>query len=301
MLENTNTSLHSSKGKDPLDESAGKRPGASFKRSRRSSKSRMLMIPWALSAFLALTLFTTFTYMPPDLPDKHPHILHNDVKQLIPRTNTAAGGSAASSPAMMDQQHEQHDAPKKTGDDVSPQNAKANSQNNESTETNNAQQQQVKEEASDSIVEDQLDLASLHLPADAKSVLLNEVPPNHPMNQNPIMSVLKEAAVGEISLEDWKKLPGLTQSLKELYGPRVVANDDDAGPIVLGMETCQAYRDMVPFEKRYVGAAGMFNTGTNALEHHLRVNVLHVDNVWQVPWGKFGVEMILKSRRLLPR
>lgn len=295
MIENTNTSLVSSKGKDPLDESAGKRPGASLKRSRRSSKSRMLMIPWALSAFLALTLFTTFTYMPPDLPDKHPHILHNDVKQLIPRASTAAGGGAASSPAIIDQQYEQHDASKKTGDDASPQNDKTNPQNNESTETNNAQQQrQVKEEAPNSIAEDQLDLASLRLPADAKSVLLNEVPPNHPMNQNPIMSVLKEAAVGEISLEDWKKLPGLTQSLKELYGPRVVANNNDddnaAGPIVLGMETCQAYRDMVPFEKRYVGAAGMFNTGTNALEHHLRVNVLHVDNVWQVPWGKLGAE-----------
>ena len=219
LLENT--SSHKAKEKDIIGESAGRRlvsDSSLLKRTRsarlvgRLSRSPRVLMPWALSAFLALTLFATFAHQPPDLPDKHPYILQNELVAAIPHK----------------------DAP---------------------TNKNNNQHAQV------TTTKDEIDLASSHLPADAKSVILNEVPANHPMNQNPIMSVLREAAVLEIALDDWKKLPGLPQILSDLYGNRVVSTNQ--GPLVLGMDTCKAYRDAVPMEKRYLGPAGMFNTQSN--------------------------------------
>jgi hypothetical protein len=141
-------------------------------------------------------------------------------------------------------------------------------------------------------------LAALHLPVDASSVILSEVPENHPMQQNPILSVLREAAVDEISLDDWKTLPELAMNLSDLFGPRIVSahrpktalDETNTGPIVLGMETCEAYRNNVPLGERYTGPAGMFNTGTNALTHHLSHNIETIGNVWQIPWGKHRME-----------
>jgi hypothetical protein len=41
----------------------------------------------------------------------------------------------------------------------------------------------------------------------------------------------------------------------------------------------------VPKNRRIVAVAGLFNTGTNAMEFHLRQNIL-APSKWQVPWGK---------------
>ena len=215
-------------------------------------------MPWVLSAFLAFSLFTTFTYQPPDLPDKHPHIVHNEITASSVNLMPGLGSSSRS---------------------LLPSNS----------EEDNAQSQQMVDGVARDVSFGEVDLESLHLPINATTVDLSQVPDIHPMQQNPIMSVLREALVNEISLDDWKELPNLARNLSDLYGSRIVSKGEKAantGPIVLGMETCEAYRKAVPLEDRYVGAAGMFNTGTNALEHHLERNVLNVGSVWQVPWGK---------------
>ena len=45
-------------------------------------------------------------------------------------------------------------------------------------------------------------------------------------------------------------------------------------PVVRGMETCAAYRRSVPREQRYVGVAGLFNSGTTALSIYLQHNLV---------------------------
>jgi hypothetical protein len=58
------------------------------------------------------------------------------------------------------------------------------------------------------------------------------------------------------------------------------------GPIVRGMERDQMHHDTVSPKQRYTAVAGMFNTGTNAMEHHLRHNLVQMRRTWQVPRGK---------------
>lgn len=48
---------------------------------------------------------------------------------------------------------------------------------------------------------------------------------------------------------------------------------------------CETYRKNVPQSRRIVAVAGLFNTGTNAMEFHLRKNIM-APSKWQVPWGK---------------
>lgn len=218
----------------------------SVKRTHRSSTR--LLVPWALSAFLALTLFTTFTYQPPDLPNGHPHISINDF--------TETSGSSVHRPAPPEPSSSNAARPPPPSDNAF----------------------------------GQIDLASLHLPLNATSVYLHQIPAHHPMQQNPILAALREAAVEQIPLDSWKQLPQMAEQLQDLYGPRTVSSTNT--PLVLGMETCAAYREAVPLAERYVGPAGMFNTGTNALEHHLRTNILKVGSVWQIPWGKYVVYLM---------
>lgn len=76
--------------------------------------------------------------------------------------------------------------------------------------------------------------------------------------------------------------------LQSLYGDMKV-------PIVLGMERCSTYRDAVPQHERYTAVAGMFNTGTNAMEHHLKHNLVNMRSTWQVPWGKHRMPFVRLS------
>lgn len=253
-----------------------------------------VLIPWLLSILLAISLFTTFTSMPPELPETLPHIAHNDVNRLAaPTALRPTKAVDAGTAAKVDQ-------------------AAAVEEMNKAAAMNDNQQQgnhrapTTRDDETITSSYGQIDLASLHLDASAASVDLKQVPANHPMQQNPIMNVLRKAMVSEISLDDWKALPDLAKNLVDLYGARIFAaattsttthnstnnnNDNtDDGPIVLGMETCEAYRKAVPFKERYVGPAGMFNTGTNALTHHLSKNLVNMGHVWQIPWGKHRME-----------
>jgi len=108
-----------------------------------------------------------------------------------------------------------------------------------------------------------------------------------------------------ISVGDWMKqlagidlTPEMEANLPSWSKVREVVGD---GPVVLGLESCPRFRDIVPPLERMLGAAGMFNTGTNLVTHLLKKNCeiperreLHGPNQskesygmrWQVPWGK---------------
>lgn len=94
-----------------------------------------------------------------------------------------------------------------------------------------------------------------------------------------LVRILSEAGVdvGELPLDTLERLP--TQStLTRLYG-------NFSEPPIWGLEHCTAYREKVQRADRFVGVAGLFNTGTNLLAHHLENN-LDMSMRWQVPWGK---------------
>jgi hypothetical protein len=79
----------------------------------------------------------------------------------------------------------------------------------------------------------------------------------------PILRIL-ELAGHDIHNDKEIKRPSLPKWSKifEAYGP----------PNVLGLESCQAYLDSVEPNKRTLGVAGLFNTGTNLLYALLDTN-----------------------------
>jgi hypothetical protein len=100
------------------------------------------------------------------------------------------------------------------------------------------------------------------------------------IGREPILDLLKEAGVRDLSVGRIQTLPTWSQVV-ELYGDET---------IVLGADRCEEYRRKTPPSEAYVGVAGLFNTGTNLLEYHLRTNLRHPASIyhyrWQVPWGK---------------
>jgi hypothetical protein len=100
---------------------------------------------------------------------------------------------------------------------------------------------------------------------------------------NPILQVLLEAGLKDIDPKELDGLPS-AKTLTMLYGP---LNE----PVVVGMETCAAYRDKVPPKNRIAAVAGLFNTGTNAMAFHLRNNI-NIKTTWQIPWGKHRMEFV---------
>lgn len=67
-------------------------------------------------------------------------------------------------------------------------------------------------------------------------------------------------------------------TIESLYGSE---------PRIVGLESCARYRDAVPLPDRFLGVAGLFNTGTNALAWSLVNNIqMPTRPRWQVPWGK---------------
>lgn len=54
------------------------------------------------------------------------------------------------------------------------------------------------------------------------------------------------------------------KTITELYGAD--------SPVILGLETCAAFRDTIPAVQRMLGPAGIFSTGTNLLTHLLKRN-----------------------------
>jgi hypothetical protein len=106
---------------------------------------------------------------------------------------------------------------------------------------------------------------------------------NATTHENPILQVLVAAGLKDIDPKDLEGLPS-PETLTALYGPL-------KEPVVVGMDSCAAYRDKVQPSERVAAVAGMFNTGTNAMAFHLRKNI-NIKNTWQVPWGKHRMEYV---------
>lgn len=106
--------------------------------------------------------------------------------------------------------------------------------------------------------------------------------------RNPLQRIITAAGVSQSDIDHnniTDRLPKIYQAMIEQYG-------DMQTPIIHGMERCPTYQQNVPKEQRIVGVAGMFNTGTNAMEYHLRENLSMLKHVWQVPWGKHRVPYV---------
>lgn len=105
-----------------------------------------------------------------------------------------------------------------------------------------------------------------------------------------IMQLFKES--GRVLTPEMEaELPTWSQ-VQEVVGPH---------PYIVGWERCEAYRRKVPPLERMLGAAGMFNSGTNLVTHLLKQNCEIPERRevmgphqptesygmrWQVPWGK---------------
>jgi hypothetical protein len=105
-----------------------------------------------------------------------------------------------------------------------------------------------------------------------------------------VVRMLEEAGV-KVTEAMVTKLPTWKQ-ITELYGSH---------PRLFNEESCAVYRAKVPPERRMIGPAGMFSTGTNLLTTLLKNNCKIPERVqlygvnatreqhgmrWQVPWGK---------------
>lgn len=104
------------------------------------------------------------------------------------------------------------------------------------------------------------------------------------VGREPLLAILRDAGVTEMDAASISSLP-LWQQVLDLYGE---------GPVVYGLDTCQAFRENIPVEDASIGTAGLFNTGTNPFAMYLSANCMMPNNThdkfrgmrWQVPWGK---------------
>lgn len=101
---------------------------------------------------------------------------------------------------------------------------------------------------------------------------------------SPILKILRQGGYDtSISNKaiDRSLLPKWSNILKA-YGP----------PKIYGLQTCQQFQDTVKKSERNIAPAGLFNTGTNLMQHLLKDNCewetprRYGGNRWQVPWGK---------------
>lgn len=123
---------------------------------------------------------------------------------------------------------------------------------------------------------------------------INEIEKYEPIK--PLEQILKEADV-ILRKEEKQKLPTV-EDVHKLYG---------SGPRIIGLETCQEYRDAVPVAERLVGPAGMFNSGTNLIEQSL-MNNCHIPERMkkygyqstgmrlQPPWGKHNPQSTYRGK-----
>ena len=150
---------------------------------------------------------------------------------------------------------------------------------------------------------------SLHKSQTAPAERKNEQQSNNAIlnNDNPLLKLLEDAGILNATQIEQSRRNNTTITadntttihiannltlpswsiLQALYGPL-------EEPVIVGLDTCETYRNTVPLEQRYAAVAGMFNTGTNAFEYHLRTN-LQLRHVWQVPWGKHRMPSVRDS------
>lgn len=96
-------------------------------------------------------------------------------------------------------------------------------------------------------------------------------------NKDLWINILQIAGV-QVNNETLSKLPTV-DTLHSMYGKV-------DHPIVHGLETCEQYRETVPLQQRISSAAGLFNTGTNALKNAMMQNLISIKVPYQIPWGK---------------
>jgi hypothetical protein len=126
------------------------------------------------------------------------------------------------------------------------------------------------------------DLAGLidDLPADIDSITYEDAI----KGREKLVDILHDAGVEELDVATILSLPKWS-SVTKLYGD---------GPVVIGLETCQRFRETIPLDDASIGTAGMFNTGTNPFAMYIEANCVMPHNThdshggmrWQVPWGK---------------
>ena len=102
------------------------------------------------------------------------------------------------------------------------------------------------------------------------------------VGREPLVAILRDAGVTEMDADSVAQLP-TWQQVVNLYGE---------GPVVVGLDTCQRFRDTIPSHDASIGPAGLFNTGTNPFAMYLAANCKMPENVkeksggmrWQVRW-----------------
>jgi hypothetical protein len=129
----------------------------------------------------------------------------------------------------------------------------------------------------------------------AKNAINDQQPVAHSHLENPLYQLFQAAGVSDQDLtnDTLAVLPHVYESMVSMYG-------DLRQPLIVGMDTCETYRRNVPLERRYTAVAGLFNTGTNAMEFHLEHN-MNLNSTWQVPWGKHRVPALTRLKHVAPR
>ncbi|KAL7511495.1 hypothetical protein ACHAXN_008461 [Cyclotella atomus] len=112
-----------------------------------------------------------------------------------------------------------------------------------------------------------------------------------------VLEYFKDAGV-KLRGEDLENLP-TWQEIESLIGNK---------PVILGLNSCEVFRNTIPPIRRMLGASGMFNSGTNLLTRLLKENCVIPERYahygpkaskekygirWQVPWGKHTPAMFI--------
>jgi hypothetical protein len=104
--------------------------------------------------------------------------------------------------------------------------------------------------------------------------------------REPLLTILRDAGVTDIDLSTLQSLPKW-EAVVKLYGSE---------PVIRGLDRCEEFRKNTPPDKRSMGPAGLFNTGTNALTKYLEMNCVMPEVKrkdggmrWQPHWGKHSL------------
>jgi hypothetical protein len=96
-----------------------------------------------------------------------------------------------------------------------------------------------------------------------------------------LVAILEDAGVEDIDIPTILSLPKWSDVTK-LYGD---------GPVIVGLDRCEDFRNNFPLDDASIGTAGLFNTGTNPFAMYIQTNCKMPHNThdkhggtrWQVP------------------
>jgi hypothetical protein len=127
--------------------------------------------------------------------------------------------------------------------------------------------------------------------------------------KEPLLQLLRAAGVTDLHPSVVALLPTWAHVV-DLYGPMMMmrtGHDDTTD------HACAAYRAAVPPSRRYLGVAGLYNTGTTAMAIYLQENVrlpqsrvnwtqvmeeYRGEHAWEVPWGKHRLYSLRNKEEL---